>query len=89
MRLSLTGRYEEFRFALNDTGPAPGGVGEDRAFPLVVSYDYRPNPGFALSIFAGAEFGGRLTLEDANGVEISQQDYDPAPLAGIALRVAF
>jgi len=87
--LGLAGRYETTQFRLNDDGPAPGGIGEDRSFPLVVSVAYDPTPRVSLSAFAGAEFYGRLRLEDANGNRIDQSDYDPAPLAGIALRARF
>lgn len=89
LTLGLSGRYEKQRFALNDSGPAPGGVGEDRSFPLILSANYSPNPGVALSAFAGVELGGTLTLEDTDGNTVFEEDYDPAPLFGIAARLRF
>jgi hypothetical protein len=89
LRLGLTGRFEETRFRLNDEGPAPGGVGEDRGFPLVVSLGYEPGPWASLNAFAGVELGGRLRLEDAAGQLVSQQEYDPAPIFGVQARFAF
>ncbi len=87
--LSLTARSERIRFRLDGDGLAPDGVGEDKSIPVVLSLGYNPNPGVSMSVFAGAEFDGRLTLDDANGVEISRQRYDTAPLVGLAFRVRF
>lgn len=87
--VGVAGRYESYRFRLNDTGPAPGGVGEDKSFPLVATFTYRPFPGSSLSAFVGAEFGGQLTLEDSAGNVVDQRDYDTAPIAGAAFRLAF
>lgn len=89
MRLSLAARYEKTRFRLDGAGLAPGGVGEDRSVPVVLALDYRPNPGMSFSVFAGAEFGGQLRAINAAGVEVSRQDYDTAPIAGLAFRVLF
>ena len=87
--LALTARSERVRFRLDDNGIAPNGVGEDRSIPVVVSYTYSPNPGISLNVFAGAEFGGRLTLDNSTGSEIFRQDYDTAPLVGLAARFRF
>jgi hypothetical protein len=89
LRLGVAGRYENIRFRLNDDGPAPGGVGQDESFPLVVTLDYEPFPGSRLAAFAGAELGGRLRLEDASGALVETRDYDPAPVLGVAFRIGF
>lgn len=89
LTIGLAARLENIRFQLNDDGLAPGGVGEDRSFPIVFSIQYAPNPGVSLTAFAGAEFNGELTLEDTNGREISQQGYETAPIAGVAFRLRF
>jgi hypothetical protein len=87
--LALAGRYETVRFRLDDAGPAPGGIGEDRSVPLVASVAYRPSPAASVTAFAGAEFLGRLRLEDPDGNRIDAADYDPAPLVGLAFRARF
>ncbi len=89
LRLGVAGRYENIRFRLNDDGPAPGGIGQDRSFPLVLTLDYAPFPGSRLAAFAGAEFGGELRLEDASGAVVETRDYDPAPILGVAFRIGF
>lgn len=87
--ISLSARSEKVRFRLDGQGLAPGGVGEDQSVPVVLSYSYNPNPGVSLSVFAGAELNGQLTLDDASGVEVSRQNYDTAPVGGFAFRLRF
>ncbi len=89
LNLGLGVRSENLRFQLDDDGIAPGGVGEDSSIPVVFSIEYAPNPGISLTAFAGAEFNGELTLENASGRTVSQQDYDTAPIAGAAFRFRF
>ncbi|WP_247744166.1 hypothetical protein [Ruegeria sp. R14_0] len=89
MTLGLSARSERIRFRLDGDGLAPNGVGEDKSIPVVVSFGYNPNPGVSLNVFAGAEFDGRLTLDDANGAELSRQSYETAPLIGVAFRARF
>lgn len=86
---ALSARSEEIRFRLDDSGPAPGGVGEDKSIPVAFSVSYRPNPAMLFSAFVGAELNGQLTLENANGVEVSRQTYDTAPIAGLSFRIRF
>ena len=89
LRLGVAGRFENVRFRLNDDGPAPGGIGQDRSFPVVFTLDYTPFPGSRLAAFAGAELGGELRLEDASGAVVETRDYDPAPIFGVAFRIGF
>lgn len=87
--LGMAVRSESLRFQLDDDGLAPGGVGEDSSIPVVLSVQYEPNPGISLTAFAGAEFNGELTLENASGRTVSEQGYETAPIAGVAFRVRF
>ena len=87
--ISLSSRYERTRFRLDDTGLAPGGIGQDSSIPVVLSVDYSPNPGFSLNAFVGMEFDGELKLEDAGGATVSRQSYDDVMIAGLAFRILF
>lgn len=89
INLSLAARVEQAQFRLDDSGLAPGGVGEDSAVPVVLAMEYQPNPGLSFSVFAGAEFGGELTVSDAAGSVVSRQDYDTTPIVGFAFRLRF
>lgn len=85
----LSGRYEDIEFRLNNDGPAPGGIGRDEVLPVVLSAKLQPNPRVDLSVFAGVELGGKLTLMDEFGTTIEESDYDPAPLFGAAFEFRF
>lgn len=89
LTLGLAGRSEDVSFRLDDKGPAPGGIGEDKAYPLVATMAYSPNPGIRLSAFAGVELGGTLTLRDENGSLVDRRDYDPVPILGAAVDFRF
>jgi len=87
--LGLTGRYEDVEFRLDDEGPAPGGIGRDQSFPLVLSARLDAEPNFGVSVFAGVELGGTLTLLDQFDTEIQESDYDPAALFGATFEFRF
>lgn len=89
LSLGLEARLEQTEFRLDATGPAPGGIGEDRSVPVVLTLDYAPNPGLSLSAFAGVALDGELNLRDATGTLVSSQSYDTAPVAGLSLRLRF
>lgn len=83
------GAYRSHRFRLDDDGPAPGGVGEDRSFPLWLKFSTRMGARGTLSILGGAMAGGTLTLEDDHGTTIEEQDYDLAPFLSATLSLKF
>ncbi len=89
LRVGVAGRYESTQFRLDDDGPAPGGIGEDEAFPIVATFTWEPNPGISASGFAGVETGGELTVRDAGDRLVERRDVDPAPVAGLQVRVRF
>ena len=88
-KLGLTGRYERTRFALNGDGAAPGGYGEDRSLPLLLTATYSPWPMTSFSAVIGAEFEGSLRLEDAGGRRIGSTDYGTAPVLGFSFTSRF
>lgn len=88
-QFALGARYESTRFRLDDTGPAPGGVGEDKAVPLFAVADLALSADTTLSLFGGAEVAGVLRLEDATGRLVSASDQSTAPFLGASFRVRF
>lgn len=85
--LAVGARYEAFRFRLDDDGVAPGGVGEEKGFPLYLSASYNAIPRARISALGGITFGGSLRLEDSKGDLIVQSDYDPAPFLGLVFDI--
>ena len=88
-RLGLTGRVENTRFALDDEGPVSGGYGEDRSLPVLFSVAYEPWKMTSFSAIFGGEFDGELALEDEDSRTIAREDYNVAPMIGLAFRSRF
>jgi hypothetical protein len=87
--LGLEVRYEKFRFRLDDTGVASGGVGQDRSLPVALSANYKFSRALSLALTGGVEFAGNLRLEDKGGNKLASTDYDPAPFLGFTFRAGF
>jgi outer membrane receptor protein involved in Fe transport len=85
----LGARYETYRFRLDEDGPAPDGVGEEKGVAVFLAASYRSSPGVSVSALAGLEVGGKLRLEDSEGRTIQSDDADPAPFVGFAFRARF
>lgn len=89
LAVAFSGRYEKRRFRLDGDGPAPGGVGQDAAVPLMVTVNYAPTAALRVTGFAGVKLNGALRMEDASGATLSSSEYDPAPVLGAALSLRF
>ncbi|MCX2980582.1 hypothetical protein EYC98_06800 [Halieaceae bacterium IMCC14734] len=87
--LGLTGRFEQTRFALDSDGDDGAQVGEDQSAPLLVTVEYSPWPMTSMSLLVGAEFAGQLTLEDANGDNVANSEFDTAPVIGLTFSSRF
>jgi hypothetical protein len=81
--------YRTVRFRLNEAGPFPNGIGEERGVAGFFHAGRSLGGTFQLDFYAGALFGGELRLENANGDELARQDFDPAPLLGATLTAKF
>lgn len=86
---ALGGRYEKTRFRLDDSGPAPDGVGEDKSFPLFLLAEYAFGKDTRLGLIAGAEVGSNMRLEDASGDRLLDSDLSTAPFFGATFQTRF
>ncbi len=82
-------RYEFRRFRLDDSGFAPGGVGEETSIPFWGRLSYRFNDNFSVDVYAGVVAGGTFQVDDANGNRLGDDDSRLAPTLAIAFRVNF
>jgi hypothetical protein len=83
------GAYRSTRYRLDDTGAAPGGVGENRFIPLFARVSRSFGPQTKVDFYAGIALAGRLKVEDANGATVAKDDYSTAPLLGLTLAHRF
>jgi len=88
--LGLGAGHETLRFRLDDSGVAPGGVGEEEAYPVFASLTYgKERGGFQAFVFGGYKLAGELTLEDRNGVFVAGSDYENSPFLGGGVRLTW
>ncbi len=88
-KAGLAGRYEKKRFRLDDSGIAPGGVGEDENFPLygiVSCYIY---PGGMINAIFGYNFGGKLEADKVDGQNVYSSGYNDSVSAGVTASFRF
>ncbi len=84
---AIGGRYEKLRFRLDKDGAVPGGIGEDKSFPVFASCTYSVSPKTAVSLIGGVEFGGELVLEDSDGNRIRKESSDPGGFLGFTFGI--
>ncbi len=82
---AIGGAKRSTRYRLDDTGVAPGGIGENRLFPLFARVARNFGPQTRVDFYAGVALAGRLKVEDANGTTVGRDDYSTAPLIGLTL----
>jgi long-subunit fatty acid transport protein len=82
-QLAFGGTFHKSRFRL-DTND---GIGQEKSFTLSVAATWSPNKTFSGTAFVGLATGGQLQLEDSDGTELAESDYDPAAILG--LKAAF
>lgn len=87
--LGLGAGYESRRFRLDDSGPVPGGVGQDDAWPVYLSLAYGDPRVFQVYGFGGYRMSGQLTVEDRDGVLAAASGYDDAPFLGAGVRLSW
>lgn len=89
LALALEGGLERRRFRLDDSGPSPDGVGQDRRAPIAIGLDWKPAPKILLSGRVGAYVWSQYRLDNSEGVKLSQNDADPALFVGLEFEIEF
>lgn len=86
---SIGGRFDRNRFRLDDHGVAPGGVGQETAYALLLAATWTPRENVDVFGSLGASFFGNLRLEDEGGAWLQDEDYDPVPFVGLGASIRF
>lgn len=81
--LTLGFRFERTRFRLSEASGLPGGVGEDQSFPVFATFRVGPQWAF-VALVTGAEFAGKLSIEDESGDFSAERRYKPSAFVGVA-----
>ena len=70
-------------------GVAPGGIGQETAFALLVAATWSPKDSVEVFASLGASFLGNLRLEDERGNFLLGEDYEAAPFVGLGATFRF
>lgn len=81
--------WERHEFRLDDQGPLPSGVVEERHVPVGVFARFSPNANIAIEANVGANTFSNLQIDSQAGVRVADEDIDPAIYAGFGVRVRF
>lgn len=89
LTLGLGLLYSERRFRLDDSGPAPDGIGREDSVPLRARLGWKLNEKASIHFIAGIALGGEVRLEDRSGSRLAKRDYDPAPYLAVRALLRF
>ncbi|MFO0858257.1 MAG: hypothetical protein U0640_12985 [Phycisphaerales bacterium] len=83
LRFGIIGGYDRSNFRLASDAREPDGVGRYKAIPILASVTWDAHEQFSLTAVAGAAVSQTLTLDDANGNEVAEDDAGVAPMIGV------
>ncbi len=78
-----------FRFRLDDTGLAPGGIGTQDGRLLFLRLSTNLTPTMHLDLHAGINHDGNLILENNENTPVASADYEAVPLLALNLSGRF
>ena len=87
--MGVGGAYRSYRFRLDDSTAVADGIGEVDFWAPFLRVGWRLGEHYRLDINGGALMGGSITIEDENGNELGETDYDTAPFIGLTIKGQF
>lgn len=87
--MGIGGAYRSYRFRLDDSSVVADGIGQVDFWAPFLRVGWRLKEYGHFDIHGGALFGGSITIEDENGNELGETDYDTAPFIGVTFRGRF
>jgi hypothetical protein len=83
------GTYRSFDFRLDQDGPVPGGIGENKHIPVFFRLSRNIGKQAQVDFYAAALANGRLKVKNQDGNDLATDDYRTAPAVGLTLRYRF
>ena len=83
------GSYRSYVFRLSQDGPVGNGIGQNNFVPVFLRVSYHAGRQTQLDLYAAALTGGKLTVKNASGNDISNDSYKTAPALGLSLQTRF
>jgi len=83
------GSYRSYVFRLSQDGPVGNGIGQNNFVPVFLRLSYHAGSATQLDLYAAALTGGKLTVKNASGNDLSNDLYKTAPALGMTLQTRF
>lgn len=83
------GAYRSFRYRLSDEGIVSKGIFQDRSVPVWGRLSWKNGPHVTIDFSAGAFVAGRMKIENEEGNDITEDNYDAAPFIALTVSVNF
>ena len=83
------GSYRSLVYRLAADGPVGNGIGENNFIPLFLRVSYQLGQRTQLDFYAAALTGGKLTVKNASGNDVTNDAYRTAPALGVTLQTRF
>jgi len=83
------GSYRSFIFRLSQDGPVGNGIGQNNFVPVFLRASYHATKETQIDLYAAALTGGKLTVKNAAGNDLSNDSYKTAPALGLVLQTRF
>ena len=87
--VGVGGSYRSYVFRLSQNGPVGNGIGQNNFVPVFLRLSYHAGTATQIDIYAAALTGGKLTVKNASGNDISNDSYKTAPALGMTLQTRF
>lgn len=82
-------RYEMRQYRLNDDAPIPAGVARDEEIDVGLGLEWRPRSGVRLSGSFGTTLWQELSILDAHGAHLGEDELDRGTWVALDVRLAF
>jgi len=89
LEMGIGGAFRSYRFRLDDSSAVADGIGQVDFLASFLRVGWQLGPRYQIDINGGALFDGTISIEDENGNELGETDYDTAPFVGVTLRGRF
>jgi hypothetical protein len=83
------GSYRSYVFRLSQDGPVGNGIGQNNFVPLFLRVSYHADKQTHVDFYVAALTGGKLTVKNESGNDLSNDSYKTAPALGLTLQTRF
>jgi hypothetical protein len=87
--IACGGGYRSYRFRLKEEGIASNGILQEKAVPVWGRITMRSGSLVKVDLNTGAFLLGKLKIEDQDGHEIGEDQYDAAPFIALTVSLMF